>query len=181
MVGYSFLTAFLLLIAPEANPELITPEVAANLQLICAQQQLVSNEDKRYWFNQNSTFDSDLQVMRRRLKISPTLPPFTRIAHAPTEKDFFGDRMAQALKCKQWFEGDAHLYYSNKAQIEDAKERATYLYNVYYALYMASTRYTCDFSRREHIKQAIELIGPEAFWKGEWPNPVPMEFLEERD
>ena len=68
---------------------------------------------------------------------------------------------------------------AHRDTIDEAICEANLRYKVWDAMRDARCEYYYNHARRKALKLLLDLIGPEAFYSGDWPDPVPMWALAE--
>jgi hypothetical protein len=168
--------SLVLLTTPEGR-EAWTPKlhaaVAPKLRVLAVQWEILDPRELRYMLTRPEDFYADLQLLYRRyenLADAPRLDDCLRFPDRATVNDLLAFNRAyrrhidvrKPLELSRWWE-----YHSLLQETEQ-------LYRIWDAVRDARCEYYYVTIRREALKQLRELVGPEVYYSGQLPPPVPV-------
>jgi hypothetical protein len=145
--------------------------LASEMQFVCIAVEVMDSRERKQMFVKPEEFAGDLSTMRTRLKSLYDAPRLHECYLWP-ERAISGEMILMNRDIKRRIEAIYELYpesRSLKLVLEDLEAR----YQLWDAARDARTEFYYIHIRREAMKKLLNLLGEEAFSRGELPFGVP--------
>ena len=178
MFAFECLMAVTLLTAPDDPLDLAQPPpsydlIRPALQQLAVQWEVLDPREVRYVLARAEDFPADLKMLRNRYQNLADAPPLSEAARFPdramvNELLTFNRTYRQYLTVRQ----PVDLVHGDELRI--ALNETDHLYQVWDSVRDARCNYYYVTVRRQALKTLREMIGTEAFYRGELPPHVPV-------
>lgn len=181
----SYVAAFALLTAPPEGPGLPAgweaPEgLRQMVQALALEQEILDPREARYILVRPEEFQADLNLLRRRFQELAGAPPLSdswRFPDRSTINEFlaFNRAYRQHVDVRQPLE-PAHWW-----RYQEVLQDTDQLYQVWDTVRDARCEYYYIAVRRQALKKLREMLGDDAYYRGELPPYVPLWRFREID
>lgn len=172
---FNLLLALSLLTASPDSPITVgaDPIIMASLQAVAVRLEVMDPRELRYVLARLEDFQSDVKLLRRRfhdLRGAPLLIDSERFPNRDIVSQWLAqNRVYQShLLVKQDIYKDFYWEYNNVINDND------WLYKVWDTVRDCRCEYYYVTVRRQALRKLIELVGPECYYSGVLPPPVPL-------
>lgn len=160
-------------------PAEAAPCALNTLQALSLALELMDAREARYLFADPKDYTADLRVIRARYRELADAPLLMDAARFPSQ-EFCREMVASNRAYARWL-ADRKRLFPRQAWIDEALLQLEERYRVWDAAADAATDYFYLTVRRERLKLLRELLGPEMYYAGLLPGPVPAWSLRRAD
>jgi hypothetical protein len=185
MFAYECLLAVTLLTAPEGS--LKGPSAPANyvglmpvLQQLAVQWEILDPREVRYVLAREEDFQADLKLLRRRYRNLAHAPRLSECTRFP-DRTVVNDLLSFNRAYRQFLTVRQPVDLVKGEELRTALCETDRLYQVWDAVRDARCSYYYVTVRRQALQQLREMIGGDAFFRGQLPPHVPVWRIPEVD
>jgi len=176
MVGLEILLAAVLLTSPDSaciaedDPDI--PLLRLALTRLAVAWEILDPADIHHFLGQDHEFARDLHILQtlyRDLRHAPLLGECERFPHRELAEQYLIVNRSYREDLKARIE----LERANQENLQ-ALHEAEFLFRVWDAVRNSRCAYYTVPARRQYLRELRDLVGPEAFYSGRLPPPVPV-------
>jgi hypothetical protein len=177
MATFEYLVASLLLCTSPDTGELRSaadwhPFLAPGVQAVALEFELLDQREVRYLLARPEDFASDLKLLQTRRRELATAPPVDDGARFP-DRALINDLMTANRAYRQELTQRLAIDRINADALRAAVAETDHLYRIWDSVRDARCDYYYVTVRRQALQQLRELVGAEAYFRGELPPHVP--------
>lgn len=177
MIPLDLLVAVVCITSPDVRPE-APPCPLLVLQAVAIQLEVLDPREAKWYFSVSTCFTGDLSEIQRRFIDTRDAPTILDTMRLPDE-EYCRQMMECNRKYRNWLEQRA-LLFPREAWIGEALEQCAELWIVWDTARDAQMDYYI-YTRRRALKLLREIIGPQMYYAGCLPSPVPVWSLRRSD
>lgn len=162
-----YLYVLLCLLGIVMPPQKATPGQWAALKRIALVTEIAGPHES--W----GEFPNEINYCRRFAQLLHDAPPLADAGRLPggaQESIWLADRFCCYLEDRPQVQSDA---------VRRALKRTCWCRLVWQQIYAAKEPSAAWSSRRNALKELRQMVGPAAYYTGQWPTAIPMEYLRE--
>ena len=177
MLTFNYLLAAALLTAPADKDIAVGPEffgtVGPAVQQLALKWEILDPREVRYVLTRPEDFTADLKLLQRRYHELANAPPVNDCLRFP-DRSVVSELLAFNRAYRQQMDTRQAVELVHWWEFREAVQEADKLYQVWDNVRDARCDYYYVTVRRQALKTLREMIGTEAFYRGELPPHVPV-------
>jgi hypothetical protein len=147
--------------------------VAPKLQALAVHWEILDPRELRYILTRPEDLSADLQLLLRRYQNLADAPSLDDCLRFP-DRAAVNDLLAFNRAYRQHLDVRKPLELSRWWEFHSVLQETEQLYRIWDAVRDARCEYYYVTIRREALKQLREMVGPEVYYSGQLPPPVPV-------